>query len=275
MSFFNSVRNLVYSQTELKVRQATDENEIIRSTGTLMNEISVLTYSAKTLKEIIGILKKKLSLLYGLKNGNGIISHKVCVQVLKTFTLISYLLNNGSNDFINWLKLNNGVLQILAKVDSNNHITDDEDLHILNQAQKITKDIILLINDNKLLEKRRKDVIQFRSSISSPGRKSTDNSHLRLSNELKRSSEEIMRSSNNNRKSDDRSDSLSRNSIEMKPRRTYEYARFKLESLVEEDQEVSNTDNDLTTIDNAKLVPNGSPTSNTVRSRFKSTNPFA
>ncbi|SMN20455.1 similar to Saccharomyces cerevisiae YLL038C ENT4 Protein of unknown function, contains an N-terminal epsin-like domain [Maudiozyma saulgeensis] len=172
--FLSSVKNFVQSPTELKVKQATDEDENIGATATLMNEISVLTYSPKTLKEIIPIIKKKLLLGYNKRN----INHKNCIMLLKTLTLVSYLMNNGSNDFVSWVKSNIDVFSHLNKL-SQNVADKKNDIGLMTQIIATSKDITLLINDDDLLEKRRRDVVQFRSSISSPGRKSTDNSHLR------------------------------------------------------------------------------------------------
>ena len=123
MPLLDSVRTLVQSTTELKVKQATDENESSGATGTLMNEISVLTYSPKTLKEIVQVVRKRL-MGHGRRN-----SHKICIHLVK-------------------------------------------------------------IKDDDLLENRRAEVIQFRSSISSPGRKSTDNSHLKKWSSTGRASSE-------------------------------------------------------------------------------------
>lgn len=170
----SSVKNFVTSPTELKVKQATDEDENFGATATLMNEISVLTYSPKTLKEIIPIIKKKILLGYNKR----IINHKNCIMLLKTLTLVSYLMNNGSDDFVSWVKTNIDVFTHLNKLSPN--VADKKnDSGIMTQIIATSKDITLLINDDELLEKRRHDVVQFRSSISSPGRKSTDNSHLR------------------------------------------------------------------------------------------------
>lgn len=157
------------SSTELKVKQATDENESSGATGTLMNEISVLTYSPKTLKEITQVVKKRLT-GYGRKS-----SHKNCIHIIKTLTLISYLVNNGSNDFISWARGNLFIIECLRIFE----VQDPQDDKVAKQIQLISDDLCTVIKDDDLLEKRRKDVIQFRSSISSPGRKSTDNSHLK------------------------------------------------------------------------------------------------
>lgn len=157
------------SSTELKVKLATDENESSGATGTLMNEISVLTYSPKTLKEITQVVKKRLT-GYGRKS-----SHKNCIHIIKTLTLISYLVNNGSNDFISWVRGNLFIIECLRIFE----VQDPQDDKVAKQIQLISDDLCTVIKDDDLLEQRRKEVIQFRSSISSPGRKSTDNSHLK------------------------------------------------------------------------------------------------
>lgn len=179
MPFFNTVKNFVNSSTEIKVREITDdtENSISHGNGgTIMNEISVLTYSPKTLKEIISVLRKRLSIaLYLTKR----FSHKNCVIVVKTLTLISYLLNNGSNEFITWLKTtSNHIFDHLNTVEIDENQINKKDLNIWLQIKHLANSILMLLNDSDLLEKRRQNVIEFRSSISSPGRKSTDNSHL-------------------------------------------------------------------------------------------------
>ncbi|CCH62013.1 hypothetical protein TBLA_0G00650 [Henningerozyma blattae CBS 6284] len=172
MAIFESVRNFVQSPTELKVRTATDDNENSGATGTLMNEISVLTYSTKTNKEIVTVLKKRLT-GYGKKS-----SHRNCIHIIKTLTLIAYLMNNGSLEFIRWINEN----QLLFEVMKNFEVSDtihDEKFAI--QIRDLSERILELINNRELLEQKRNEVDEFRSSISSPGRKSTDNSHIRKS----------------------------------------------------------------------------------------------
>lgn len=169
MPLLDSVRSFVLSPTELKVKQATDEDETSGATGTLMNEISVLTYSPKTLKEIVQVVKKRLT-GHGKKS-----SHKNCIHILKTLTLVAYLVNNGSSDFIAWARGNLFIMECLK----NSEVQDKQDAKIGEQIRFISNDLCTILKDDELLEQRRKDVIQFRSSISSPGRKSTDNSHLK------------------------------------------------------------------------------------------------
>ncbi|CAL9735613.1 hypothetical protein MOSE0_I00452 [Monosporozyma servazzii] len=179
MSLFNTVKNFVNSSTEIKVKDITDDSEDSMSNGnggTIMNEISVLTYSSKTLKEIISVLRKRLQVALSLTKK---FSHRNCVITVKTFTLISYLLNNGSNEFIAWLKSTSShIFDHLSNVEIDDTQISKVDWNIWTQINHLANNILSLLNDSDLLERRRQNVIEFRSSISSPGRKSTDNSHL-------------------------------------------------------------------------------------------------
>lgn len=157
------------SSTELKVRKATDEDEKTGATGTLMNEISVLTYSPKTVREITQVLRKRLT---GYVRG---VSHKKSIRILKTLTLVLYLINNGSEEFIAWVRGNLFYFECLKNCES----LEKRDEPLTKQIRSMSNQICDCIIDDELLENKRRDIIEFRSSISSPGRKSTDNSHLR------------------------------------------------------------------------------------------------
>lgn len=244
MILFNSVRNFGQSVTETKVKLATDENENAGATGTLMNEISILTYNVKTLKEIVTVLKKRLT-GYGRKS-----SHKNCIHILKTLTLISYLINNGSNDFVSWMRSNLVLFEVLKLFEAQNA----DDMKIEEQIRSICESLCVLINDDDLLEQRRKDVIHFRSSISTPGRKSIDNSHLKksqtvivkdvLSKRSKLNKLTSLRSASgpepinefqfNSTSSGTTSVELLNNRTDPIRRNTHDFAQFKLESLEEE-----------------------------------------
>ena len=108
MPLLDTFKSFIQSPTESKVKQATNEDETSGATGTLMNEISILTYSPKTVREIIQVIRKRLLLGQNRRN-----SHRNCIQVMKTLTLVSYLMNNGSNEFIKWLKGNMILIEIL------------------------------------------------------------------------------------------------------------------------------------------------------------------
>lgn len=158
------------SSTELKVRKATNEDEKTGATGTLMNEISVLTYSPKTVREITQVLKRRLS-SYGRRT-----SHKNSIHIVKALTLILYLINNGSEEFVAWVRGNLIYFECLKSCE----VSQKRDEPLAKQIRSMSNQICDCVKDDELLENKKKEIIEFRSSISSPGRKSTDNSHLKL-----------------------------------------------------------------------------------------------
>lgn len=170
MSFIRSVRNMGQSTTEVKVKKATDDDEYSGATGALMNEISVLTYSTKTLREITQVIHRRLSGNYRKS------SHRNAVHTLKTLTLISYLINNGSNDFVSWIRQYAYLVDTLREF----NVSADKDRKMAEQVRMLSIKLSKLLKDDLMLQERRRELTQFRSSISTPGRKSTDNSHLKV-----------------------------------------------------------------------------------------------
>ncbi|SCU96040.1 LAMI_0F04962g1_1 [Lachancea mirantina] len=170
MSLLRTVRNIGQSQTEIKVKKATDDDELNGATGTLMSELSVLTYSPRTLREIIQVIRKRLSGNYQKS------SHKNAVHILKTLTLVAHLINNGSNEFVSWIRAYSYLVTTLKEFD----VSDKRDGQVALQIRTIASRLTELLKDDELLRRARNDLTQFRSSISTPGRKSTDNSHLKV-----------------------------------------------------------------------------------------------
>ncbi|SCU84862.1 LAFA_0D12464g1_1 [Lachancea sp. 'fantastica'] len=170
MSIFKSVKTLGQTSTEIKVREATDDNELNGATGSLMSELSVLTYSPKTLREITQVVRKRLSGNYRKS------SHANAIHILKTLTLVSYLINNGSDEFVSWIRSYAYLVNTLREFTMGSRGNEAA----AQQIQRLAFSISELLRDDELLRQRRSDVTLFRSSISTPGRKSTDNSHLRM-----------------------------------------------------------------------------------------------
>ncbi|SCU93421.1 LADA_0G03004g1_1 [Lachancea dasiensis] len=171
MSLLKTVKNLGQTPTEIKIKDATNDDENSGATGSLMNELSVLTFSPRTLREITQVIKKRLSGNYRKS------SHTNAVHILKTLTLVSYLLNNGSNDFVAWVRSYSYLIDTLREFSVNSRGRETMAAQIRNLASSLSE----LLRDDELLKQHRSDVTLFRSSISTPGRKSTDNSHLRVS----------------------------------------------------------------------------------------------
>ncbi|SCV00922.1 LANO_0F09230g1_1 [Lachancea nothofagi CBS 11611] len=170
MSLMKSVKNLGQSSTEIKTRSATNDDEVNGATGSLMNELSVLTYSPRTLREITQVIRKRLSGNYRKS------SHTNAVHILKTLTLVSYLINNGSNEFVAWVRSYSYLIDTLKEFSISSRGNETMAVQIRSLATNLSG----LLRDDLLLRQRRSDVTLFRSSISTPGRKSTDNSHLKM-----------------------------------------------------------------------------------------------
>ncbi|SJM88354.1 related to Epsin-4 [Zygosaccharomyces bailii] len=179
MPLFDSVLCFVQSTAERKVKQATDEHHTTGAMGTLMHEICILTYNNRTLRDITQVLKLRLT------NHSKRASHKESIHILKSLTLILYLIINGCDEFLAWVRSNMCVCERLR----NFKAQEASDLPLANQIRAISGHICDHIGDDELLEQRRREVVEFRSSISSPGRKSADNSHLRELRDLRGSSE--------------------------------------------------------------------------------------
>lgn len=170
MSLLKTVRNIGQSSTEVKTRNATNDDEHNGATGSLMNELSVLTYSPRTLREITQVIRKRLS-------GNSrMSSHKNAVHLLKTLTLIAYLINNGSDEFVVWIRSYLYLIDTLKEFNGGSRTKE----RMASQIRNLASSLAAILRDEELLRQRRSDVTLFRSSISTPGRKSTDNSHLKL-----------------------------------------------------------------------------------------------
>lgn len=170
MLLFDSVKSLIQSPAELKVLQATNEDDITKAMGTLMHEISVLTYNPKALQEITKVLKLRLT-VHGRR-----LSHKESVHILKTLTLVRYLITSGSDQFLAWVRSNLDMYECLKNV----RAQAASDAPLVSQIRSMPDHIRRYIMDDELVERRRAEVAQFRASILSPGRKFTDNSHIRV-----------------------------------------------------------------------------------------------
>lgn len=168
MTILKSFKTIGQSITEVKVKKATDDDENNGATGSLMNEISVLTYSPKTLGEIVQVIRKRLTGSYKKT------SHKNAVHILKTLTLISYLLNNGSTDFILMTKQYIYLIDTLVEFSTGN----PHDIRMVEQIRSLSIELCNLMRNEDMLRARRRELREFRTSISTPGRKSLENNYL-------------------------------------------------------------------------------------------------
>ncbi|AAS51167.1 ACL061Cp [Eremothecium gossypii ATCC 10895] len=162
----DSVKYLGSSPTAAKVRKATDDNEFVGASSALISEITILTYSCKTLLDVTRVLKKRLS---GNANKS---SHKNAVHILKALTLTNYLIANGSEDFVQWLQGCAVLLRRLKDFTTGN----ERDSHMASQIRSFSLSLLELMQNPALLEDHRRSVVRFRSSISTPGYKSDQRS---------------------------------------------------------------------------------------------------
>lgn len=104
MTFLRSIRNL-NSSTELQVKSATSSDPLGPYNNDLV-QLSMLTYNSKLLSVIESVLEKQLrkhspSSMASLKFTN---NEKGWLILLKSLTVVMYLLQNGSPEFVYWLK---------------------------------------------------------------------------------------------------------------------------------------------------------------------------
>ncbi|AMD21025.1 HEL256Cp [Eremothecium sinecaudum] len=168
MPLLDAVKNLGTSSTVAKVKTATDENRNAGVSTSLITQICVLTYTPNTLREIIQLLRKRLI------NNSKKNSHKSTVRLLKTITLITFLVSNGSEEFVSWLKESLVLIESLQTFST----TDKNDQKMIEHIQTLSKKLCSVLKDPNLLAKRKEDLNMFKLSISTPGRKSTDSVHL-------------------------------------------------------------------------------------------------
>ncbi|KAL3235118.1 Epsin-4 [Nakaseomyces bracarensis] len=166
MALIRTMKSLVQSSTEMKVKEATNSSTKTGATGSVMNEMSILTFSPQTLDEITNVVRKRLS--------NRKPSQTNSIHILKTLTLVSYLLNHSSHYFIAWIKDNEQLVQPYTAYTA--HAASEKRQE---EIRQLAHTVLQLLRDDELLERRRSEVVEFRSSISTPGRISTDNSHVR------------------------------------------------------------------------------------------------
>lgn len=226
MSFLKGLRGIGQSATQQKARKATDSDVRAGATGTLMNELSVLTYSAKTMQEICEVIRKRLS------NGNSRLKngHDSVIRVLKTLTLIDYLMCNGSEEFVEWMQTNLFYIEGLRHFSA----SQDADLSRVKQVRTLSQDIATMLRDSALLDKKRNDIIEFRSSVSTPGRKSTDTSHIQTSGRSSLTRSEIITDNSSATKS------LQSRSLDF-PRKSSKYSQDRrriLTTLAEEETDM-------------------------------------
>ncbi|EDK38145.2 hypothetical protein PGUG_02243 [Meyerozyma guilliermondii ATCC 6260] len=182
MTFLRSIRNL-NSSTELQVKSATSSDPLGPYNNDLV-QLSMLTYNSKSLSIIESVLEKQLrkyspSSIASSKFSN---NEKGWLILLKSLTVVMYLLQNGSPEFVYWLKsCTASVIAPLhrAKLHSNTTMYKDAIKFKIDSIYKFCT------NDNEL-QKLRTNIHVYREDMSIPGVKranttsAADNSSRRL-----------------------------------------------------------------------------------------------
>lgn len=142
--YFRKAQNVVFNYTDMeaKVREATN-NEPWGASSTLMEKISQGTYNNKEREEILGMLFKRFT----EKSANE------WRQIYKALQLLEYLIKYGSERFIDDVRANLNLIEILESfhyIDSQNR---DQGINIRNRANCLVN---LLNSDDQIRISRKK-----------------------------------------------------------------------------------------------------------------------
>lgn len=150
-----SVKNVVhnYTEAEVKVREATS-NDPWGPTTSIMNEIAELTRNQIAYSEIMAMLWKRL-------NDHG----KNWRHVLKSLTVIEFLVKNGPDRVVNQCKDNIYVIKTLKQFQHIEKNGRDEGKNIRIKADILVK----LLEDEELIKEERKKAKQTRKRFEESG----------------------------------------------------------------------------------------------------------
>lgn len=135
-----------------------------------LQEISLYTYDLKHFRIVIDVLTQKLA-KYRQKHSQDFKS------IIRYLTLILYLLQNGSDYFVSWMKDNHHSLEtdLNKLIDFNNHSHNKHDPIVKDNMiiHSKLKKIIQLCTDDQSLKKFRLSIYRYRNDMNSPGIKRT------------------------------------------------------------------------------------------------------
>ncbi|KAI9257686.1 hypothetical protein BY458DRAFT_558118 [Sporodiniella umbellata] len=136
-----SIKNIAkgFSDVQIKVREATS-NDPWGPSGTMMNEISQLTFNESDFIEIMDMIDKRL-------NDKG----KNWRHVFKALLLLDYCLHVGSENVVLYAKENIYVVKTLKEFQHVDETGKDVGANVRQKAKDITN---LLMDDNRLREER-------------------------------------------------------------------------------------------------------------------------
>ncbi|GAO48935.1 hypothetical protein G7K_3097-t1 [Saitoella complicata NRRL Y-17804] len=146
-----SVKNMKYSDIQVKVREATS-NEEWGPSGADMNEIAQLTFNHNDLLEVMDMLDKRM-------NDKG----KNWRHVFKALTVLDYIVHSGSENVVNWAKDNLYIIKTLREFQYVDEEAKDQGANVRQKA----KDLTALLQDDERLRAERKNRSHMRDRLSS------------------------------------------------------------------------------------------------------------
>lgn len=149
--FIRTLKNISSSDAEIKIKNATS-NDPFGPTASELNELSILSSSSsKSLKSITTVLGKRIN----DKNRNW-------RHILKSLTVIEYLLISGSLEFVYWIQNHKYLVNTLVE------FTFDDNKSIEIQIRNKSRSILKLINNEELLLEKRSKFHIYRNKMSKP-----------------------------------------------------------------------------------------------------------
>lgn len=149
--FIRTLKNISSSDAEIKIKNATS-NDPFGPTASELNQLSILSSSSsKSLKSITTVLGKRIN----DKNRNW-------RHILKSLTVIEYLLISGSLEFVYWIQNHKYLVNTLVE------FTFDDNKSIEIQIRNKSRSILKLINNEELLLEKRSKFHIYRNKMSKP-----------------------------------------------------------------------------------------------------------
>ncbi|VVT51749.1 uncharacterized protein SAPINGB_P003200 [Magnusiomyces paraingens] len=153
--FVRSIKNVTnrYTPTEITVRNATS-NEPWGPSISELNEIALLTYHDKYLKEVLDVLEKRL-------NDKG----KNWRHVMKALTILLHCIYEASDLVVDWLKKNLYLIKTLRDFRYADDRNIDQGAPIRAKASLITE----LIESPEKMAQEKKQYQELRANMARPG----------------------------------------------------------------------------------------------------------
>ena len=158
MVTLSSIKHFKQSATEQKIRLATNSDPF-GPFGNQLNELATFTFSGEKVAIIGSILQKRLTIKQPSKHWR---------SILKTFTVVIFLLQSGSSQFVLWAK---GFIPAVSHRFSGFSCYDVNGNEIGEPVRSKIKYVLSLLRSENDLTELREKFHQLRSEMSIPGLK--------------------------------------------------------------------------------------------------------